>query len=349
MRAQVQRGFGGPDVVAFDDLAEPIPGPGEVVVAVRACGLNRLDLLQREAALVRGFSLPHVAGMDVAGTVIASGAGVGEDSPAIGDAVLVDPVSTCGTCDRCRDGREPYCEDLRTVGSTRLGGFAERVAVSADRCYPVPVGMSFVEAACLPVAYMTAWRALVTVGKVRSGEMVLVNAAGSGVSTAIVQFALAAGATVIGTAGGADKVRRALELGCAHAVDHYAGDVADSVLAVTNGRGVDLVVDHVGPALFDASIRSLAIEGRMVFCGTTTGTQVEVDLPAVYHWGRSLIGSGGYRPSEFSEMLEAVATHELRPVIDSVWPFEQLAEAQQKMTDGTFFGKLVVTFDEVAP
>ena len=345
MRAQVQRGFGGPEVLAVEDLAEPVPGPDEVVVAVRACGLNRLDLLQRVAPLVRGFSLPHVAGMDVAGVVVARGAALDPGWPAVGDRVLVDPVSTCGVCERCTAGFEPYCESLRTVGSTRQGGFAEYVATPAARCHPIPEATSFVEAACLPVAYMTAWHALRTVGRVQPGEVVLVNAAGSGVSTAIVQFAVAAGATVIATAGGAEKVGRALDLGCAHAIDHYGGDVADAVLEFTDGRGVDLVVDHVGPALFEASIRSLAIEGRLVFCGTTTGTTAEVDLPSVYHWGKKLIGAGGYRPAEFTEMLADVSRHGLHPVIDSVHPFVRLPEAQQQMADGTFFGKIVVTFD----
>lgn len=352
MRAQVQRGFGGPDVVAVETIADPTPAADEVIVAVRACGLNRLDLLQREAALVRGFALPHVAGMDVAGIVVDRGSDLGSGvggGPHLGQAVLIDPVSTCGVCDRCTSGREPYCENLRTVGSTRQGGFAELVATPASRCHPIPAGMSFVEAACIPVAYMTAWHALITAGRVRPGEVVLVNASGAGVSTAVVQFAIAAGATVIGTAGGPAKVARALELGCTHAIDHYGGDVAEAVLAVTDGRGVDLVVDHVGPALFDASIRSLAIEGRMVFCGTTTGTRVELDLPSVYHWGRTLIGAGGYRPAEFIEMLGAIADAGLRPIVDSVWPFEQLADAQAKMADGSFFGKIVVTFDDQCP
>jgi NADPH:quinone reductase-like Zn-dependent oxidoreductase len=331
-------------VVAVDDLADPVPAPDEVIIEVRACGLNRLDLLQRVAPLVRGFALPHIAGMDVAGLVVVAAAdGTG---PALGTAVIADPVSTCGSCDRCVAGHAPYCAHLRTLGSTRPGGFAELVAVPASRCHPLPAGMSFVEGACLPVAYMTAWHALITVGRVQNGETVLVNAAGSGVSTAIIQFALAAGATVIGTAGGAAKVARAVQSGCTAAVDHYAGDVAEEVLDLTGGRGVDLVVDHVGPALFDASVQSLAVEGRMVFCGTTTGTTVEVDLPAVYHWGRTLIGAGGYRSDEFALMLGAVAEHDLRPVVDSVWPFDQLDVAQAKMEAGSFFGKLVTVFGD---
>ena len=340
----MQRGFGGPDVVGLEDVPDPEPAPGEVVVAVRACALNRLDLLQRAAPLVRGFALPHIAGMDVAGVVTARGADVADGAPAVGDAVIVDPVSTCGRCERCRAGDEPYCEQLRTVGSTRPGGFAELVAVPATKCHPLPAGMSFAQAACLPVAYMTAWHALAA-GRLRAGETVLVNAAGSGVSTALVQFARAAGATVIGTIGDVAKVESARALGCHHVVDHSTADVTTAIMELTGARGVDLVVDHVGPALFDASVRSLSIEGRMVFCGTTTGTRVELDLPAVYHWGRSLIGAGGYRPHEFSEMLAAVSDARLEPVVDSVWPFDELTLAQERMSAGAFFGKLVVSFD----
>ncbi len=348
MCAQVQTRFAGDDALPIVEVPVPSPDVDEVLVDVGACGLNRLDLLQREAALVRGFSLPHIAGMDVAGVVVAVGSEVGDDGPAIGDAVVVDPVSTCGVCDRCVAGYEPYCEDLRTVGSTRPGGFAEFVVVPARSCHRLPSSTSLTEAAALPVAYMTAWHALVTVGQVQAGETVLINAAGAGVSIAVVQFALARGATVIGTAGGEAKIARALELGCSHVIDHYAADVADGVLEATDGRGVDLVIDHVGPALFDASIRSMALEARMVFCGTTTGSEVTVDLPAVYHWGRRLIGAGGYRPGDFATMLAAFEADGLRPVIDSVWPFDGLGDAQAAMAAGSFFGKLVIDLDQVA-
>ena len=269
MRAQVQRGFGGEEVVGFEDVPDPVAGPGEVVVEVRACGLNRLDLLQRTAPVVRGFTLPHIAGMDVAGVVVDARR---DDvaGPALGARVLVDPVSTCGVCDRCTAGLSPYCVDLRTIGSTRPGGFAELVAVPADHCFEIPAAMSFVEAATLPVAGMTAFHALDAGGFV-AGETVLVNGAGSGVSVALLTLLLAGGATVITTAGGPAKVARALEVGYHHAIDHRGADVAAAVRDVTGGRGVDLVVDHVGPALFRQSVDALAIGGRMVFCGTTTG------------------------------------------------------------------------------
>jgi NADPH:quinone reductase-like Zn-dependent oxidoreductase len=342
LRAFVQRGFGGSDVVALETVADPVPAAGELLVEVRACALNRLDLLQRTAPLVRGFSLPHIAGMDVAGVVVARARDVPDGvGPPLGARVLVDPVSTCGVCSRCTSGLAPYCENLRTVGSTRAGGFAELVATPADHVYAIPEEMSFVHAASLPVAAMTAFHAL-EAGHHVPGETVLVNGAASGVSCALLTLLCADGSTVITTTGGPEKVERALAAGYHHAIDYRRDDVAAAVAAVSGGRGVDLVVDHVGPALFGASIASLAIGGRMVFCGTTTGTEATVSLTDVYHWGRSLIGAGGYQAADFPRMLAAIAAAGAPPVIDSVWPFEQTLEALAAMERGDFFGKLVV-------
>jgi NADPH:quinone reductase-like Zn-dependent oxidoreductase len=299
--------------------------------------------------VVRGFTLPHIAGMDVAGVVVerspdlaAPGAGAGvTPSVALGDRVLVDPVSTCGVCSRCRAGQAPYCEFLRTVGSTRPGGFAELVAVPADHVYRIPDAMSFVEAATLPVAGMTAFHALEAGGHT-SGETVLVNGASSGVSCALLTLLLARGATVLTTAGGPAKVRRALEVGYHHAFDYLVDDIPAAVLALTDGRGADLVIDHVGPALFRESVASLAIGGRMVFCGTTTGSEATISLTDVYHWGRSLIGAGGYRAADFPTMLAEFAAAPGKVVVDRVVPFDSLPDAQRAMAAGEFFGKLLI-------
>ena len=341
MRAQVQRTFGGPEATVIEDIDDPMPGLGELLIEVRACALNRLDLLQRGAPLVRGFSLPHIAGMDVAGVVVGHGPGVDPAVLPLGTAVLVDPVSTCGVCHRCTTAKPAYCDNLRTVGSTRPGGLAELVAVPAAHTHRIPDGLSFVQAAAIPVAYLTAWHALVVVGKVQAGEKVLINAAGSGVSTAAIQFAKQAGAFVIGTIGGPSRVTQALALGCDAVVDHYGDDVAGQVHAIV-ADGVDLVIDHVGTALFTASVDAMDVDGRMVFCGTTTGTEATVSLPSLYHWGRRLIGAGGWGQQEFAQMLERVATASLLPVIDSVWAFSELAEAQSRMEAGGCFGKLVI-------
>lgn len=341
MKAYVQHGHGGPDACSFQDLPDPTPGPGEVVVRVRAAGLNRLDLLQREAPLVRGFALPHIAGLDVAGEVVAQGPGV--TVPAVGDRVLVDPVTTCRVCAMCTSGREPYCPDLRTVGSTRPGGFAELVAVPADRCAPVPPHLDDVEAAALPVAYATAWLC-VKVGRVAPGETVLVNGANAGVSLAAVQFAKAVGARVIGTARGAAKVAATRALGYDEVVEATdPAAVAPAVHALTDGMGVEVVIDHVGPAQFAASLDALAVDGRLVLAGTTTGTTVPLELPAVYWWGKQILGVGGYRHAEFGTMLATVAEHQLRPVIAEAAPFAELPRLLDVMQRGDFVGKLVVT------
>ena len=229
------------------------------------------------------------------------------------------------------------------MGSTRPGGFAELVAVPADHAHPIPEGFSFAEAAAIPVPYITAWHALVVAGRVQPGETVLVNAAGAGVSIALIQLAKLHGATVIGTIGGPERIARAIAVGCDHVIDHRAEPIADAIARLTDGRGVELAVDHVGPALFQATIDSLGLEGRLVLCGTTTGSRVEMELPAVYHWGRRLIGAGGYVPSEFADLLAALRYSGIRPVLDSVRPFAELPEAQARMEAGGFFGRLVVT------
>ena len=346
MKAFVQRSFGGAEVVALETVPDPVPAAGELLIEVRASALNRLDLLQRSAPLVRGFSLPHIAGMDVAGVVVARASELPDTvGPAVGARVLVDPVSTCGVCDRCTTGLAPYCENLRTVGSTRAGGFADLVTTPADRVYEIPDGMSFVHAASLPVAAMTAFHAL-EAGHHVPGETVLVNGAASGVSCALLTLLRADGSTIITTTGGPRKVERALQSGYHHAIDYRTADIPAAVARITGGRGVDLVVDHVGPALFAASIGALAIGGRMVFCGTTTGTEAALSLTDVYHWGRSLIGAGGYEATDFPRMLAATAvaldTTDTGPTIDSVWPFDRTLGALAAMESGDFFGKIVV-------
>jgi NADPH:quinone reductase-like Zn-dependent oxidoreductase len=279
--------------------------------------------------------------MDVAGEVVALGANV--SGLGLGDAVVLDPVVRCGQCRRCSSGLEGYCENLRTVGSTRPGGYAELVAVPARNCFPSPGGLSPVEAAAIPVAAITAWNCLFRVGKLQPGETMLVHGAGSGVSTAAISFAKAIGARVYTTASNATKAARAAELGADLVIDRSAGPWLPEVLAATAGAGVDLVFDHVGPAVFEESIRALRIEGRMVFGGTTTGDRVSFPLTSVYHAGRSLLGAGGWRAGDFPAMLEDHARYAIRPVVDSVWPFEELAAAQERLASGDFFGKVVLS------
>jgi NADPH:quinone reductase-like Zn-dependent oxidoreductase len=317
VKAAIHHTHGGLDVLRIDDVPSPSPAPGEVVVAVRATALNRLDVLQRQGPpLLPGFSLPHIAGMDVAGEVASLGADV--STVAVGQRVIVNPALECGTCPWCRRGEDRYCPNVRVVGGNFPGGYAELCAVPATHVYPIPDGVGFAEAAAVPTAWSTAWKGLVGAGRLQVGETVVIHAAGSGVSVAAIQVAKRAGAIVIATAGSAEKLERAAKL------------------------GADVVFDHVGPALFQASVFSLRPRGRLVFCGSTSGTEATFNLPFAYHFGISLIGVEPYSHAEFRQMLDFYWQGNFDPVIDSEMGLAEAAAAQQRMEAGDLFGKIIL-------
>jgi len=341
MKAALHRVHGAPGVIEVVEVPEPDVGPGDVLIAVRAAALNRLDLLQREGpALVPGFELPHIAGMDVAGEVVAVGSDV--TSVAAGDRVLVNPALHCGACAECLRGDDAYCPNGTVVGANRPGGFAERCAVPATHVHRIPDGIGFEEAATVPTAYSTAWRALFSVGELRPGETVLVHAAGSGVSIAAIQLAKRAGATVIATAGSSPKLDVAAKLGADVCLSNREDGWVDSVRAATGGRGVDMVLDHVGPALFQGSLHALRARGRLVFCGCTSGPEATFSLPYAYHFGLRLLGVDSYSHREFGEMLDHYWTGGYQPVIDAEFALDDLAAAQAKLEAGDVIGKVLV-------
>ncbi|MDG4764668.1 zinc-binding dehydrogenase [Solwaraspora sp. WMMD406] len=336
----VQTGFGGPEVVRPHDLPDPEPGPADAVIAVDTATLNRLDLLQRRGpGLLPGFALPHIAGMDVAGRVVATGADVGDVR--VGDRVVVDPTIGCGRCASCLDGAPGYCASLRVVGGNRPGGFAEYVAVPAAVTHRVPDHVDLADAAALPTAWVVAWHALHRVGRLRAGETVLIPAATSAVSIAALQLARRAGATVIALARTDAKRSAAADLG-AHVVldldDHTAATVRDH----TDGHGVDLVLDHVGAATWNTSLTSLRIEGRLVLLGNTSGDQVNLSLANVYHRGLRLLGAGAYAPADFAAMLDAFFAGGMRVVRAAEYPLADLAEAYARQESGDLVGKILV-------
>ncbi len=321
---------------------DPRRGPDELVVEVRACAVNRLDLLQRQGPpVVPNFSMPHVPGMDIAGVV--ADVGPAAHGWSVGDEVVLDPVTTCGDCHRCRADRSAYCADLRTLGSTRWGGYAELVTVPARNAHAIPRGCGFVEAAALPVAYVTAWMGIVEVGQVRPGERVLIMGAGSGVTIAAVRLAARAGAMVVTTAG-SDAVldRASTELPGVPVVDRRRSDLVEALRDAGGGEGFDLVLDHVGPAQLQTQIDALVPDGRMVLSGTTTGTEATFSMPALYHAGKSLLGLGGAKRSTFTDMLDAVTRDGLRMVVDDVMALGEAADAHRRIEAGDFFGKLVL-------
>ncbi|MCU1459171.1 MAG: alcohol dehydrogenase [Actinomycetia bacterium] len=341
MKAFVQTGFGASDVLSLVDIPEPRPEPDDVVVQVAAAALNRLDVLQRKGpALLPGFTLPHIAGMDIAGTVVEVGpAAVGVE---LGHRVLVNPSIECGVCPACLAGDDAFCPNKQVVGANAPGGFAERVVVPHTHVHRIPDTMSFTEACTIPTIHSTAWGALVETGDLRVGEWMLVHAAGSGVSTAAIQLAQRMGARVIATAGTEPKLELALALGAEFAVSNRDPGWIDAVRAVTGGRGVDMVFDHVGPALFDASIQCLRPRGRLVFCGTTTGAMATFSLPYAYQFGLRLLGSDTYSRAEFARMLESYWVSDFTAVVDVELPLADLPDAQDRLDANDVIGKIVL-------
>jgi NADPH:quinone reductase-like Zn-dependent oxidoreductase len=333
---------GGPEVLVQGDMADPVPGPGQALVRVEACAVNRLDIWRRSGVLGADLPLPHVPGLDVAGVVEAVGPAVGRGL--VGLETLVAPGLTCGACSACAAGLDSRCaEGMRVVGNQLPGGYAELVVVPARNCLPRPEGLDAVEAAALPTAYLTAYHMVVTRGATRPGETALVLAAGSGVGAAAVQIAVAVGARVIAAAGTDEKIERAIDIGAESGIVYEREDVADRARDLAGGAGVDVVIDPVGEATFVAALASLARGGRLVLCGTTTGSAAAFDIRDLF--SRELTIAGAYlgSRSELLELLRLVRDGRVRAVIDRTYSLAQAADAHRRMESREHFGKIVLT------
>lgn len=346
MKSVHHRVHGDADVLELYEGEVPEPGPGEVLVEVVACGLNHLDVLQRRGpALIPGFALPHVAGMDVAGVVAAVGPDApGERFPAarVGTRVVVNPAVPCDECAECRSGADGRCPTARVIGGNVPGGYAEYLLVPAANVHPVPDDVSLIDAAVVPTIWMTAWHAVVEVAAVASGETVLVHAGAGGVSTAAIQLVKDAGARVVTTVSSPEKAGYARSLGADLVVDTSSTDLVGAARGFTDGRGVDVVLDHVGPAVWDASVYSLAPRGRLVFLGNTTGNRATFDLVYAYHFGLRLLGSDPYDRREFAPMLERYWASGATTPIDSEFALVDAAAAQRHMESRRATGKIVL-------
>ena len=342
MRAVVMREHGGPEVLRVEDVPEPAPGHGEAVVRVAAVAVNRLDIWVREdVGHAYGATLPIVPGYDVAGEVIEVGEGV--EGIAAGERVYVHYDFSCGRCPYCLEGDEAACADYGVMGVNRPGGYVERVVAPARNLFALPDAVSLETAAAAGSVYLTAYHMLFARAGLRAGETVLVTAAGSGVGGAAIALARFAGARVIATASSAEKRERALAAGVEHAVDYTRAGWGEEVRRLTGGRGVDLVVDHVGASAVPEALQALAGKGRIVFCGASSGPRVELDLIDLFARQISLIGSSDGSRRELWEVFRLLGDGRIDPpAIEAVLPLEEAARAQELLATRAHYGRVLL-------
>jgi len=341
MLAVTIRSHGGPEVLSVEEVPRPaVAAPDDVVVSLKAAALNHLDLF-----VLRGLpglppAFPHVLGADGAGVVEAVGSAVTRVKP--GDRVLLNPGVSCQNCEFCLAGEQSLCTTYRLLGEHLPGTFAEAVRVPQWNVYPVPETVSWADAAAFPLVHLTAWRMVVTRAATKPGETVLIWGIGGGVALAALGIAKLLGATVIVTSSSDAKLERARALGADVTLNHASLDVPKELRRLLGGRGVNVVLDSVGEATWEKSLRALAPLGRLVTCGATTGPKVVTDVRRMFWYHYTLMGSTMGSAREFAEIVRLLASGALRPVVDSVAPLRDARAALERLAAGDHFGKLVL-------
>jgi NADPH:quinone reductase-like Zn-dependent oxidoreductase len=332
--------YGGLDVLKYEDGPDPKIQPQEVLVRVKACALNHLDLWLREGVPGWKLPMPHIVGSDISGEVAEVGALVTRVKP--GERVLLSPGISCGQCAACFKGQDSACRSYTVFGVMVDGGYAECVKSPEVNVIPIPGDLSFDEAAAVPLVFVTVWHMLFARAGLRPGEDVLVIGAGSGVGSAAIQIAKLVGARVIATAGADWKLEKARALGADEVINHAKQSIAEEVRRLTGKRGVDVIVEHVGAAVWEACFDSLATYGRLVTCGVTSGAEVKLNVQALFGRQRAVLGSFMGGKGELTDALKLIAQRKLKAVIDSSFPLPEAAAAQRKMESREFFGKILL-------
>jgi NADPH:quinone reductase-like Zn-dependent oxidoreductase len=330
--------FGGPEVLKFEDVAEPVLRKDQVLVRVKACALNHLDLFVRTG--IPGIKLPHINGSDVAGVVEEVGEYITDVKK--GQRVLLAPMVFCNHCQFCTSGQQSFCRQFTVLGAGVDGANCELIAVPEVNVIPIPDWMDFNDAASVPLVFLTAWHMLVTRSNIRPGNWVLVLGAGSGVGTAAIQIAKMFSAQVIATAGEESKLAKAKELGADFTVDHYKQTISDEVKKITGKRGVDIVFEHVGQATWKESMKSLRPGGTIVTCGATSGPEANFDIRVLFTRQLSMLGSFMGTMGDLHQVLEHVFAKRLKPVVDRAFPLSEAAEAHRYLESSQMFGKVVL-------
>lgn len=340
MKAVLFREHGGADKLSYEEMPMPQVGPQEVLIRVKACALNHLDMWVRQGSAAYAVPLPHVGGSDVSGIVEQLGTHV--EGIAVGTRVFVSPGISCWNCEFCLSGRDNMCRTYNLLGAKTHGGYAEYVKVPFRNVLPIPENIPFEQAAAFPLVSITASHMLFALAGLQPGETVLVMGAGSGVGMMAVQLAKLAGARVLTTVGSDDKIPKAVVLGADAVIDHSKEHVSERVKLLTDGRGVDVVVEHIGPEVWNTCVESLAKGGRLITCGATTGGEVTLNLRYVFSRQLTIKGSYMGTRAELVNAAELIGQKRLIAVIDRTFPLREAGAAQELMASRRFFGKIVL-------
>ncbi|MBC9732801.1 zinc-binding dehydrogenase [Nocardioides marmotae] len=340
MKAVVFHEFGGSEVLSYEDVPDPVAGPGEVVVDLKNAALNHVDVDIREGVSRFDFEMPHILGIEGAGVISAVGDGV--DPARVGERVAVSYIRTCGACAWCLQGEENLCENRKLFGEHIRGSYAEKMVAPADHALTLPDKLDFAEAAASMVAFGTAWHGLVRRGGLTVGDRVLIHSVGSGVASAALQICKAAGATIIGTASTDEKLERATADGADHVINYTRDDVVEAVAEHTQGQGVDLVFDVVGGQAFTQSMFMLRPYGRLVSIGAHAGEVVDFDIIEFFRRQISYISSHTQTRHELRHVLNLIARGTLAPRIHSRYPLAEARAAHEELESRTAYGKIVL-------
>jgi len=334
-------GYGGPEQLFYESCEPPkITEPDEVIVKLHAASLNHIDIWNRMGATGIVVAMPHILGADGAGVVAETGAKV--ENVKVGDAVCLYPPTGCGRCEFCRTERDFMCIRLRVLGERLEGTYAQYVKLPGQNCFPIPAGYSFHEAAAFPLVFITLWRMVITNARLMPGETMLIIGIGGGVASAALQVAKQIGARVIVTSRSDAKLDRAKALGADHGVHHQRENFVTAVQSLTDKRGVDVVLDCVGGDVWRQSLAALAHGGRLVTCGATAGGEPQDDIAAIFTKQLKIYGSTLGSRREFFQLISFLNASKIKPIIDSVFPLSDAANAQRYVEAAKQFGKVVL-------
>lgn len=339
MRAVIFKETGGPEKLIYTEVPTPIPKPGEALIRVRACALNHLDIWRRQGLPGVSLPLPHILGCDISGEVEQIN---GKSNVQKGARVIVSPGICCGRCAWCRSGWDSLCDQYKIIGFQIPGGYAEFVKIPIQNLIPVYKRYSWEEWASCPLVFLTVWHMLVTRAKLKNGETILIQAAGSGIGSAAIQIAKYLGAKVITTIGSDEKEIFAKKLGADFVINYQKTDFAKEARKCTGETGVDVVFEHIGGETFQKSLAALSKKGRLVTCGATSGPAAQIDLRFLYMRQHSIMGSymGGH--SELLEVIKLLEAGMVKPVVDTVFPLKNAQKAHERMIERKNRGKIIL-------